>query len=104
MGADPGRAWLEHKGEAPGPEQNTTNTGVSNALYQDIDGFAGAGKASFQHNKPDLHTKDEKSGNQRPDSIHSVYLGHVNSCTMGRCVYHIGENNPHTYEYKCQAK
>src|SRR2546421_11944327 len=95
MSANPGGAWLEHEGEAPGPEQDTADTGVGNAFHQDIDGFAGTGEASFKHHKSDLHTKDKERGNQCPDGVHGINLWRVNTYPWSRRVNYGGGGRPH---------
>src|SRR5690349_15033723 len=47
MGTNKGRTRLKHKGETPGPEQHSTNTGISDTFNQDVDRLTRAGKTSL---------------------------------------------------------
>ncbi len=103
MRADHGRAWLEHEGEPPGPEQDTADAGVSNAFHQNIDRFARTSESGFEHNKPDLHTEDKKSSNQRPDGVHGVNRRHVNRRTSIHRMDYGWEEDPHGDEHESKT-
>ena len=67
-----GVARAEHEGEAPGVEEEPAETGVDDALHEDVDRLARAAEAGFEHGEAGLHAEDEERRDERPHRVDRV--------------------------------
>src|SRR5262245_22998221 len=72
LGAEEGSPGAEHEREAPGVEEQTTETRVDHALQQHVHRLAGARETGFQHGEAGLYPEDEEGRDERPDGVDRV--------------------------------
>ena len=70
--ADESVAMAEHESEAPGVEEDSAETGVDDALHENVDSLARAAESGFQHREANLHAEDQKRRDQRPHCVDRV--------------------------------
>ena len=62
----------EHEREPERPEEDGAETGVDDALEQDVHHLAGAGKPGLEHHEPGLHEEHEEGRDERPCGVQTV--------------------------------
>ena len=73
--SDQSIAVTEHEREAPCIKEDSAEACVDNTFHQDVNRLARSAKSGLKHRETDLHTEDEKCGDEGPhcvDRVHNV--------------------------------